>query len=289
MLNKLRLLFQTSRPISWVNTAYPFATGYLLMTNGRVDLTLVVGTLFFLIPYNLLMYGINDVFDYESDMLNPRKGGVEGAITPKKYHPLIVWSSVLLSIPFVVLLIAVGNPISTVVLAQVLFFVVAYSAKGLRFKEIPFLDSMTSSVHFVGPLLFAFSLTGINQAGWLVAGAFFAWGIASQALGAVQDILPDKEAGIDSIATQLGAKRTIWFAIIAYLVATVLVASIGTPATYLVSLVCLAYAVNCVPYRHLTDKNSQLARVAWKRFLWMNYLAGAILTVLLIASVSSLL
>src|SRR5699024_11176739 len=61
----------TSRPLSWVNTAYPFAAAYLL-AGGGVDAALVVGTLFFLIPYNLLMYGVNDVFDPESDLRNPR-------------------------------------------------------------------------------------------------------------------------------------------------------------------------------------------------------------------------
>ncbi|MEY4079321.1 MAG: hypothetical protein RIS80_1090, partial [Actinomycetota bacterium] len=60
----LNQLFWSSRPISWINTAFPFAAAYFLIT-GRVDLNLVLGTLFFLIPYNLLMYGVNDVFDYE--------------------------------------------------------------------------------------------------------------------------------------------------------------------------------------------------------------------------------
>ncbi len=59
----LRELIVASRPVSWINTAYPFAAAYLLTTR-QIDLTLVVGTLFFLVPYNLAMYGINDVFDY---------------------------------------------------------------------------------------------------------------------------------------------------------------------------------------------------------------------------------
>lgn len=66
----------SSRPISWINTAFPFAAAYLLSTRD-IDLTLVLGTLYFLIPYNLAMYGINDVFDYASDLANPRKGGIE--------------------------------------------------------------------------------------------------------------------------------------------------------------------------------------------------------------------
>ena len=84
----LRSLVTASRPLSWVNTAYPFAAAYLLASDG-VDARLVVGTLFFLIPYNLLMYGINDVFDYESDLRNPRKGGVEGAVGWFRHNHLV--------------------------------------------------------------------------------------------------------------------------------------------------------------------------------------------------------
>ncbi|MET0812743.1 MAG: prenyltransferase, partial [Microbacterium sp.] len=73
----VKQLFVSSRPVSWINTAYPFAAAYLL-TAREIDLTLVIGTLFFLVPYNLAMYGINDVFDYESDLRNPRKGGTHG-------------------------------------------------------------------------------------------------------------------------------------------------------------------------------------------------------------------
>ena len=58
----IRTLLHSSRPLSWVNTAFPFAAGYL-MTTREVDLVFVLGTLYFLVPYNLAMYGINDVFD----------------------------------------------------------------------------------------------------------------------------------------------------------------------------------------------------------------------------------
>lgn len=72
----LKRLFWASRPISWVNTAYPFAA-VALLTGGVPTWLVVLGTVFFLIPYNLLMYGVNDVFDYESDKRNPRKGGAD--------------------------------------------------------------------------------------------------------------------------------------------------------------------------------------------------------------------
>ena len=253
------------------------------MMGGSVDARLILGTLFFLIPYNLMMYGINDVFDYESDIRNPRKGGAEGAITPKKYHPLIIQSSILSSLPFVVLLISMGSPVSALALLSVIFFVVAYSTKGLRFKEIPFLDSITSSLHFVGPLIYAYTLVGATPDAWLAALAFFAWGIGSQSFGAVQDVQPDREAGIKSIATVLGARRTIWFSASMYTLAVALTALVGGPGL-IVAASGLMYAANVMEFRNITDATSARARRGWKRFIWINYAAGAIVTICLILS-----
>lgn len=279
--DKLHLLFVSSRPISWVNTAYPFAAGYLVL-GGGVDLTFIIGTIFFLIPYNLLMYGVNDVFDYESDMRNPRKGGIEGAVTAKRYHALILWTSTLLCVPFVVTLLIHGTTVANVTLALVLFFVVAYSARGLRFKEIPFLDSITSSLHFVGPLLYAFALLGSSADAWLAAGAFFVWGVASQAFGAVQDVQPDREAGIHSIATVLGARWTVRFAASMYLLACILTARMGGWAI-VVAVAGLSYVANVWPYLGLSDATAGTARAGWRRFIWINYVIGAIVTMSLLA------
>lgn len=279
-MRTIKVLFMTSRPLSWVNTAYPFAVGYLFM-GGRIDAQFILGTLFFLIPYNLLMYGINDVCDYESDMRNPRKGGVEGAVTPRQFHPLIVRSAVLSCLPFVLTLMLIGNWQSRLVLTAVLFFVVAYSATGLRFKEVPLLDSVTSSLHFVGPLLYAYLLVGTTQTGWLAAAAFFCWGMASQAFGAVQDIVPDREAKIRSIATVFGARSTVWLAILLYAAAVGLVACLGV-AAWPVAAAGGLYIINLLPFVRIRDELSVEARAGWRRFLWLNYFTGAVVTMTLL-------
>lgn len=84
MMEKIRLILLSSRPISWINTAYPFGLAYLLNA-GEIDWLFWLGIVFFLIPYNIAMYGINDVFDYESDMRNPRKGGCRGGRATEKF------------------------------------------------------------------------------------------------------------------------------------------------------------------------------------------------------------
>jgi 4-hydroxybenzoate polyprenyltransferase len=284
VLSTSRTLLTVSRPLSWINTAYPFAAVYLL-TTGRVDVALVVGTVFFLVPYNLAMYGINDVFDYESDLANPRKGGAEGAKLPPRLHRITLLASGLLAAPFVVALVVLGahRPMSWVVLAVSLFAVVAYSVRGLRFKEIPFLDSITSSTHFVTPALFAIALAGTTVTAPIAVTmvAFFCWGMASHAFGAVQDIVPDREAGIGSIATALGASRTVWFSVVLWALAGVLMLFTPWPAN-LAALAAVPYLISALPYLRVDDAHSGAANRAWRRFLGINYGVGFAITMLLI-------
>jgi 4-hydroxybenzoate polyprenyltransferase len=275
-------LVQSSRPLSWVNTAYPFGAAYLL-TAGRVDVALVVGCIYFLIPYNLALYGINDVFDYESDLRNPRKGGVEGAVLDRRLHRTTLWAVVVANTPFLVALLLLGTPASWLVLAISVFAVLAYSAPVLRFKERPFLDSLTSSTHFVSPAVYGLALAGAQPTPPLVAllAAFFLWGIASHAFGAVQDVAADRAGGIASVATVIGARRTVILALAAYLVAALLLLASGWPGA-LAAILVLPYALNVVPFLRVTDADAERANAGWRRFLWLNYFVGFGVTLLLI-------
>lgn len=282
-------LARASRPLSWINTAYPFAAAYLLAT-GTVDVALVVGTLFFLVPYNLALYGINDVFDYASDLANPRKGGVEGALlSPRRHRPILV-ASVATCVPFVVALVLLGPPSSWLVLAISLFALVAYSAPPFRFKEVPVLDSLTSSVHFVSPAVYGLALAQAAPTPQTFAalGAFLLWGMASHAFGAVQDVVPDREGRISSIATAFGAATTVRLALGAWVVAGVLVATTGWP-TALLGLLAVPYLVLAAPYANVSDEDSARANGGWRHFLWVNYAAGAVVTILLIADAAGYL
>ncbi|MBD8024302.1 prenyltransferase [Microbacterium gallinarum] len=278
----IRELFVSSRPVSWINTAYPFAAAYLLTTR-EIDVTLVIGAIFFLIPYNLAMYGINDVFDYESDLRNPRKGGAHGAVLDRRMHPITLWAAGLSCLPFVVYLVIVGSPASWAVLAASLFFVVFYSAPPLRLKEVPFADSLTSSIHFFSPAVYGLVLAGAEWT-WQLAAvivAFALWGVASHAFGAVQDVEADRAAGISSIATARGARWTVWFALACYAGSGIVVLLAAWPGP-LAALVVLPYLVTVWPYRGVTDETADTATRGWDRFLWLNQFAGFVVTLLLI-------
>jgi len=278
----VRQLLGASRPVSWVNTAYPFAAAYLL-AGGRVDLALVVGTLYFLVPYNLLMYGLNDVFDYESDLRNPRKGGIEGVVLDRRWHRTTIWAAVLSNLPFLAALLALGSAASAAVLAVSVFAVVAYSAPVLRFKERPLVDSATSSTHFVSPAVFGLVLAGgdLTRPALAALVAFFLWGMASQAFGAVQDVTADREGGIASVATWLGAARTVRLAMALYAAAGLVVLAAGWPGA-LAAVLVVPYLVSIAPFRSLPDAECERANAGWRRFLWLNMVTGFLLTQLLI-------
>jgi 4-hydroxybenzoate polyprenyltransferase len=161
--------------------------------------------------------------------------------------------------------------------------VIAYSAKGLRFKEKPFLDSITSATHFVSPAVYGLVLAGATFGGqlWAVLGAFFLWGVASHAFGAVQDVLADREAGIASVATVIGARATVRLAVVAYLAGGVLLLFSQWPGP-LASVLVLPYAISCAVYWNITDAAAESANKGWKRFLYFNFVTGFLVTMLLI-------
>jgi len=240
-MEAIKQLFWSSRPVSWINTAYPFAIAYWL-ASGDAGATLWLGALFFLIPYNLLMYGINDVFDYESDLRNPRKGGIEGALLDPKWHRLTVTAAVISCIPFV-----------------------AY-------------------LTFVGPMIFGLALAGADISEFKLLSmilAFTLWGIASHAFGAVQDVQADREGGISSIATVIGARSTVRFAFVAYLAAGLLVLNAGWPGA-LAAIAAVPYLFIVGPFWNITDATCEQANRGWKKFIWLNFFAGFVVSLLVI-------
>lgn len=278
----LRQAIFSSRPISWINTAYPFVAGYI-MTGGALNWYFVVATFYFLIPYNFLVYIVNDVYDYESDIKNPRKNSIEGSILPPQTHVSMLAIAIVVAAPPLIYLLATTTFVSAIILLTITILALTYSAPPLRLKEKPFFDSVNSSLHFAGPLLFALILTGWNQTYLPVLAAFFFWGCASHAFGAIQDIVPDRAANIGSIATTLGARKTARFSLALYLLTGACLLLAPWPSA-LVCLPLVLYVITVAPYYNLSDRHSQQANKGWRRFLALNQVSGFVITILLILS-----
>ncbi len=283
-METVKTILSASRPISWINTAAPFAAGYILSV-GSFDWKLIVGFFFFLFPYNLLMYGVNDIFDYESDKNNPRKNSIEGGLAPPRTHRQIWAAIAIFCVPLAAVAFSWGNTASKAWLAFSLFMVVAYSLKGLRFKEIPLIDSFTSSTHFYSPLVYGLLLGGGLTGYWPAIIAFVLWGMASHAFGAIQDIQFDREANIKSVGTVFGAKATAWFCFLLYSAVVVIVAlNFQGTMGRLVSCALLLYPVVTASCLKVTDKTAATTNVAWKQFLWINQIVGFTITMAYLTS-----
>lgn len=278
----IKEVLATSRPVSWINTAAPFAVGYLLAAR-TINIEFIVGTLYFLFAYNLLLYGINDIFDYESDIKNPRKNSLEGGLIDKKKHQALWLAILAVNIPFLGYLLYTSSNIGRIMLVVTVFFCFTYSAKPFRFKEVPFLDSINSALHFVCPLLFGLLYGGGTNLYLPVIVAFMLWGMASQAMGSIQDIKPDRSAHIRSIATVMGAKRTTRYSFWLYILTCVIVAVAYFPYGLIASGFLALYALNMgFFYKYRSDAHSGQFRRAWQNFMWLNIIVGFFLAQILL-------
>ena len=106
--------------------------------------------------------------------------------------------------------------------------------------------------------------------------------MASHAFGAIQDIKADREASISSVATVIGAKRTAWFVVVLYTAAIVSVwFALGLSGAALM-VVGAAYIWAVAPSLALDDERCEESNRGWKKFLWLNMIAGFAATIQLI-------
>lgn len=278
----LRDIVAASRPFSWINTAAPFFIGFVFAAQ-TFNWELILGTIYFTFFYNLLMYGVNDIFDYESDIKNPRKNSIDGALVDKKNHGVLWWAILGLNLPFVLFFLWTAPMAAKIWFGFVILFCFTYSAKPFRFKEIPFLDSINSSLHFVGPFIFGLLYGGAMALPWPAIIAFGLWGMASQAFGSIQDIAPDRASGIRSIATQLGTRFTTGFSLVCYALAAIIVAIAYFPWGVVAAGLMSLYVLNVSFFRkYRSDARSYEFRRGWRNFMWLNLLVGFWLAQLLL-------
>lgn len=275
----LREVFLLSRPTWWIATAAPFVAGYFVADGVQFSWPLAIGAVYFLTAYNLLMYGVNDIFDYASDIRNPRKTNV----LPRAKHQSLLWVVLLANLPFWLYFVLAGSVASSVFFAVIVLMAVVYSVPLLRFKEVPILDSLTSAFHYTSPFIFAV-LFGGGMELWLPAWlAFFLWAMGNHAFGAIQDITPDKQAGISSVAVKLGAERTLALVLGLYLAAVILpVLEYGTQGLLpsLVLFMYVAIAANTIPRRANPDHS--IFRQSWRLLSFLNYANGALVSIYLL-------
>ncbi len=264
----LRRLIEISRPVLWINTIGTTVVGMWLagyLWDWRV-LPILIWVTF---PFNLLIYGINDIFDQETDNINARKGGYEGAhIFPNEVRPIWI-TTVLTNVPFLIYFaITLPWQATAWMVAYSLFFTF-YSAPPLRFKARKYLDAL-SNTDYAFPLAFVPLALGVEPNWWLVIG-LMAWSVAKHAYDAIQDIPQDSDTGIVTTAVHLGVKKTAVWSTIWWAISIALFAVVNIPVA--IANAIIAYLLVAPLYKEPTPEK---AHSLYKYSIAFPYVAGAV-------------
>lgn len=277
-------LIATSRPRFWLYVLGPFlvgsAAGYVPSTSCSPLLFVLFSLtfLYFTFPANFFIYGVNDIFDYETDVQNAKKQGYETLVPPDQRrsvaHSLLLTNLPFLVVLFILALLFAPNPLATCAgLGTFLFFSFFYSAPPIRAKTKPFLDALFN-ILYLFPAVVGWTLLAPAGAhfSWLAFLGGTLWCMAMHAYSAVPDITADTRAGFSTIATVLGLQKTLLFcgvlfatsAFITHLFFPFIGLFIGIPYLWLI-------------LTSLRAKTEAGVRVVYQRFPLINTLVGALL------------
>lgn len=262
----IKKILTLSRPRFWFYTLGPFLIGIAATDNIRMllNLEVIYGLLFFLLPANLFIYAVNDYFDRKIDSNNPKKKKQESFMkeSDKRLYFLIIATSLFLSVP----LIFYSYQIALVlfIFLSVGFF---YSSPPIRFKTTPFLDSLSNFFYILPGVMGFYMVTNTFPPLHLViAGSL--WAVAMHLFSAIVDIESDKKEGVSTTATLIGNNNSLlltgalWFC--AWIIALP-----SSPALYIGILYPLIPMVVFI-------KRYNTSTVYWL-FPWINTIMGFLL------------
>ncbi len=216
---RVRYLLKLSRPRFWFYLAGPVVVGVVYAATSVPELftpAAVALFVYFLLPANVYLYGINDVFDADVDAENPKKDDREVRFEGQRFVVVTVVVSALLAL----LLVPLVDPVAWPWLLGFFLLGTEYSAPPLRFKTTPFLDSLSNGLYILPGAAAYAAVSGTQPPVAAVVGAWL-WTMGMHTFSAIPDIDPDREAGIRTTATYLGEGRTYVYCAGCWLLAAV--------------------------------------------------------------------
>jgi 4-hydroxybenzoate polyprenyltransferase len=284
----LSYLLKLSRPRFWLYLAGPVLVGVAYGASARSDLfapAAVALFAYFLVPANVYLYGVNDLFDADVDAENPKKTDID-AENPKKegrdarevrYRGGVGVSAIVALCGLAgvalagVLVTDLLDADATAGLWVVAFLVLgyAYSAPPFRLKTTPPLDSVSNGLYVLPGAAAYVALAGEQPPLLALVGGWL-WAMAMHTFSAVPDVEPDRRAGIRTTATRLGERGALAYCGGCWLLAAVAFGLLDLRAGVLLGLYpLLAVAV--------AETGVPISRAYWW-FPAINALVGMVLT-----------
>ena len=87
LIAKINYLLKLSRYRFWLYLGGTYLTGFIIGANSLTNFTtgkFLLHLIYFMIPANILLYGINDLFDQDTDIFNHKKEDKEVKINSSR-------------------------------------------------------------------------------------------------------------------------------------------------------------------------------------------------------------
>lgn len=216
-LETVKLSIKVSRPRFWFYLAGPYTVGCIYgVSSYRVLLKpwFFIYFFYFLVLANIFLYGVNDYWDYGTDMLNPKKDEKEYRVSNNERRKLRTINFSILGIS-VMLLLLQNTILQKIIFGLFVFLSYFYSAEPLRFKDKPILDS-TSNFLYILPGVFAYFLASGKLPNSIILLAGFLHTFAMHLFSAIPDIEFDKKTGINTTAVIIGRNVSLLVCLLAW-------------------------------------------------------------------------
>ena len=278
MLSYLRSLLKISRFRFWIYTGGTFVIGYSLGASSFsnfLEINYFMYLLYFFIPANIFIYGVNDYWDQSTDEINPKKEDKEFKLRNKDRRFLRNTLIVVLLISVILLFFQKGV-LQRITFLSFLLLSYFYSAEPLRFKSKPFLD-FSSNMLYIMPGIFGYVLVTDNLPPLIIILAAFGHISAMHIFSAIPDIKYDKKAGITTTAVYLGYKKSLLLCIFFWslLAGITLLMSNFHPLSFLV----LIYPI--IPFFTLVNEQIKIEKIYWS-LPYINTSLGGLLFIMLV-------
>lgn len=274
MSSMASLAFRISRPRFWLYLGGTYLIGYAIGVSTFVQFLnpfFALQLFFFMFPANLFLYGVNDYYDEDTDIFNPKKDDKEYRVTTKDRRTLLAF--IIVSFAFgVVLMLLQPDFIAMALFGVFLLLSFLYSAKPIRFKARPFLDFMSNFL-YVLPAILAFYQLRFFIPPILPLFAAFMWTSAMHLFSAVPDIDADKEANVTTTAVYIGAVPSLILCFVFWLTFAVVLVFI-VPWNTPWSLLMFVYPA--IPLYLLLLHKANIEKIYWLYPYW-NAIFGLLL------------
>lgn len=269
MTNILYLAFKVSRVRFWLYLGGTYLIGYVIGISDLIQLSdgvFLLHLLFFMIPANIFLYGVNDISDKDTDMFNPKKD--EKEYRAAEYDRRNLYILVFLSFLYGAFLILLGQPDLTAAGLFVSWMLLSffYSAKPLRFKALPILD-FSSNFLYVIPALLAFYQASRTIPPLLPVFAAFMWTSAMHLFSAIPDIDADRKANLRTTAVVAGKRISLLLCFAFWLVFAAILMFI---APWNAPWNLLMWMYPAIPLYLLLRPSASVERAYW----WFPYYTG---------------